>query len=51
MSCLYILEIQPLSFVSFANIFSQRIGYLYILFMISFDMQKLITWLVPICLF
>ena len=39
MSCLYILEIKPLSFSSFANIYSQSIGSLFILFMVSFAMQ------------
>ena len=33
MSCLYTLEIKPLSVASFANIFSQSIGSLFILFM------------------
>ena len=35
-SCLYILEIKPLSVTSFVNIFSQFIGYLFILFYGSF---------------
>ena len=43
MSYLYILEIKPLSVVSFANIFSQSIGYLLILFMVSFVVQKLVS--------
>ena len=41
-SCLYILEIEPLSISSFANIFSQSIGCLFILFVVSFVVQKLI---------
>ena len=48
MSCLYILEIKPLSVTSFANIFSQSVGCLFVLLMVSFAMQKLIG---PICLF
>ena len=40
MSCLYILEINPLSVVSFATIFSHSEGCLFILFMISFAVQK-----------
>ena len=43
MSCLCILEIKPLSVILFANIFSQSIGYLFILFMVSFAVQKLIS--------
>ena len=42
MSCLYILEIKPSSVTSFANIFSHSIGCLFILFMVSFAVQKLI---------
>uniref|UniRef100_A0A8D1BGZ9 Uncharacterized protein n=2 Tax=Sus scrofa TaxID=9823 RepID=A0A8D1BGZ9_PIG len=41
MSCLYILEIKSLSAVSFADIFSQSVNYLFILFMVSFAVQKL----------
>ena len=40
MSCLYILEINPLSVVSFANIFSHSEGCLFVLFMVSFAVQK-----------
>ena len=36
MSCLYILEINPLSVFSFANICSHSEGFLFSLFMISF---------------
>ena len=42
MSCLYILEINPLSVASFANIFSHFEGCLFILFMVSFAVQKLL---------
>ena len=38
--CLYILEINPLSVVSFANIFSQYVGCLFILFMLFSAVQK-----------
>src|SRR5574337_853230 len=38
-----ILEINPLSVTSFANIFSHSVGCLFILFMISFAMQKLLS--------
>ena len=41
LSCLYILEINPLSVASFANIFSHSEGYLLIFFfMVSFAVQK-----------
>ena len=40
MNCLYILEINPLSVASFANIFSHTEGCLLVLFMVSFAVQK-----------
>ena len=40
MSCLYILEINPLPIASFANIFFYSEGYLFVLFMASFAAQK-----------
>ena len=43
MSCLYILEINPLSVASFANIFSHFVGCLFVLFMVSFAVQKLLS--------
>ena len=43
MSCLYILEINPLSVVSFAIIFSHSEGYLFILLIVSFAVQKLLS--------
>ena len=43
--CLYILEINPLSVASFANIFSHSEGYLFILFMVSFAVQKLLSFI------
>ena len=42
-SCVYVLEIKPLSVASFATIFSHSIGCLFILFMISFAVQKLLS--------
>ena len=42
-SCLYILEINPLLVVLFANILSHSEGYLFILFMFSFALQKLVS--------
>ena len=42
MSCLYILYINPLLVMSFANIFSHSVGYLFILSMVSFAVQKLL---------
>ena len=43
MSCLYILEINPLSVVSFALIFSHSEGCLFTLFIVSFDVLKLLS--------
>ena len=43
MRCLYILEINPLSVTLFANIFYHSVGYLFILLMIPFTMQKLLS--------
>ena len=43
MSCLYILEINPLSVVSFALIFSHSEGCLFTLLIISFPVQKLLS--------
>ena len=40
MSCLYILENNPLSVVSFAIIFSHSEGCLFTLFIVSFAMQE-----------
>ena len=42
-NCLYILEIRSLSVTSFANIFSQSVGSLFILFMFFFAVQKVIS--------
>ena len=43
MSCLYILEINPLSVVSFAIIFSHSEGYIFTLLIVSFSVQKLLS--------
>ena len=43
MSCLYILEINPLSVVSFAFIFSHSDGCLSTLLIVSFAVQKLLS--------
>ena len=51
MSSLYILEINSLPEVLFANIFSHSLGCLFILFMVSFAVQKLLSLTGSICLF
>ena len=43
LSCLYILEINPLSVVSFAIIFSYSEGCLFTLLIVSFAVQKLLS--------
>ena len=43
MSCLYVLEINPLSVVSSAIIFSNAKGFLFILLIVSFAMQKFLS--------
>ena len=45
MSCLYILEINPLSIAPFANIFSHSEGCLFVLFMVSVAVQKLLSFI------
>ena len=50
MSCLYILEINPLSVALFAIIFSHSKGCLFILFIVSFAVQKLL-YFIRSCLF
>ena len=47
MGCLYILEINPLSVASFANIFSHSVGCLFILLIGSFTMQKTLILIKP----
>ena len=43
MSCLYILEVNPLSVVSFAIIFSHCAGCLFTLLIVSFAVQKFLS--------
>ena len=43
MICLFILEINPLSGVSFAIVFSQSEGCLFTIFIVSFSVQKLLS--------
>ena len=43
MNCLYMLDINPLLVISFANIFSHSIGCLFNLLMVSFAGQKLLS--------
>ena len=45
MSCLYILEINPLSVALYANIFSHSEGCLFVLFKVSFAVQKLLSFI------
>uniref|UniRef100_A0A8C6BW04 Uncharacterized protein n=1 Tax=Monodon monoceros TaxID=40151 RepID=A0A8C6BW04_MONMO len=45
MSCLYILEINPLSVDSFANIFYHSEGCLFVLLMVPFVVQKLLSFI------
>ena len=40
---LYILDIDPLSDIRFANIFYHSVGYIFILLMVSFALQKLFS--------
>ena len=40
MRCFYILEINPLLLTLFVKIFSNSVAYLFVLFMISFAVQK-----------
>ena len=41
-NCLYLLEIKPLLVASFANIFSYSVCCLFVLFMVSFAVEKLV---------
>ena len=43
MSCLYMLEINPLSVVSFAIVFSHSDGCIFTLLIVSFAVQKLLS--------
>ena len=51
MSCLYVLEINPLSVVSFAVIFSHSESCLFILLIVSFAVKKLLSLISPHLLF
>ena len=42
-SCFYMVDINPLSVISFTNIFSHPVSCLLILLMVSFTMQKLLS--------
>uniref|UniRef100_A0A8D1JTY0 Uncharacterized protein n=1 Tax=Sus scrofa TaxID=9823 RepID=A0A8D1JTY0_PIG len=42
-SCLYILEIKPLAVASFETIFSHSISCLFVFFLVSFAVQKLVS--------
>ena len=42
-SCLYILEIKPLSVASFEVIFSHSVSCLFVFFVVSFAVQKLFS--------
>ena len=50
MSDLYILDINPLSDILFANIFSHSVGCFFILLVVSLAVQKLFRLMSPICL-
>ena len=45
MSSLYILDINTLSYILFANIFSQSVSCLFILLIVSFALQKLFSFI------
>ena len=51
MSYLYILEIKSLSVASFASIFSQSVGCLFVCLWFSLLNKSLSVWLGPLCLF
>ena len=42
-SCLYILEIKPLSVASFETIFSHSVSCIFVFFLVSFAVQKLVS--------
>ena len=45
LSCLYILEINPLSIALFADIFFHSKSCIFVLLMVSFAIQKLLHWI------
>ena len=52
MRCLFVLEIKPLMFSSFAKIFSHSVVvFLFLFFMVSFAMQKLLSLIGSHCCF
>ena len=51
MSCLCILEIKPLLVTSLTNIFSNSVGCVFVLFIVSFAVQKLEFDYVPFAYF
>ena len=51
MNCLYILELNSLSVVSFAVIVFHSEGCLSTLLIVSFVVQKLLSYVGPICIF
>ena len=42
-SCLYILEIKPLSIASFETIFSYSVSYLFVFFLVSFAIGAVVN--------
>ena len=42
-NCLYVLEIKPLSGASFETIFSHSVSCLFVFFLVSFAVQKLVS--------
>ena len=46
-SCLYILEIKPLSVASFETIFSHSVSCLFVFFLVSFAVQKESVGFIP----
>ena len=42
-SCLYILEIKPLSVASFETLFSHSVSCLFVFFLVSFVVQKVVS--------
>ena len=51
MRCLYSLDINPLSIILYANIFSHSVGCPFVLSMISFAVQKLLSVIISHFLF
>ena len=45
MNCLYILDTNPLLVISFANIFSHSVGCIFVLSVVSFAVQKLLSFI------